>query len=224
MTIFTLWVEGDPLPIVAGIFGLVFGLAADRLAARWPAHEDGAIRRIDWRTPVVVGLSGAAFAGTALRFGANPVHLAVVGLFVAALIVLFATDIDQRLLPNLITYPLVVFAVGAYVLGVGPFVRNVEELAWAAAGAVLVPAALYLLAIPFGEGAIGEGDLKMLVGVGLFIGSLNLFYGLVGGAVMAGVAVALLLFVRRISMKSFVPYGPFLIAGTLWAILALPQT
>jgi hypothetical protein len=30
--------------------------------------------------------------------------------------------------------------------------------------------------------------------------------------------------VRRLSMKSFVPYGPFLIAGTLWAILALPQT
>ena len=23
-------------------------------------------------------------------------------------------------------------------------------------------------------------------------------------------------------MKSFVPYGPFLIAGTLWAILVLP--
>jgi prepilin signal peptidase PulO-like enzyme (type II secretory pathway) len=29
--------------------------------------------------------------------------------------------------------------------------------------------------------------------------------------------------VRRVSMKSFVPYGPFLIAGALWAILVLPQ-
>jgi len=25
-------------------------------------------------------------------------------------------------------------------------------------------------------------------------------------------------------MKSFVPYGPFLILGILWSILALPQT
>ena len=42
--------------------------------------------------------------------------------------------------------------------------------------------------------------------------------------VLAGVTVGVLLFIRRISMKSYVPYGPFLIAGILWAILGLPQT
>jgi prepilin signal peptidase PulO-like enzyme (type II secretory pathway) len=46
----------------------------------------------------------------------------------------------------------------------------------------------------------------------------------VAGAVLAGVVVAILLLIRRISMKSFIPYGPFLILGILWAILALPQT
>jgi hypothetical protein len=29
--------------------------------------------------------------------------------------------------------------------------------------------------------------------------------------------------VRRLTLKSYFPYGPFLIAGALWSILALSQ-
>jgi leader peptidase (prepilin peptidase)/N-methyltransferase len=223
VTIFTLWFEGDFSPVIAGVLGLAWGLASDRLAARWPAHEDGSIRPIDWRTPVVAVLGAVAFAGTVLRFGAAPVPLAVVGLYVAALIVLFATDLDQRLLPDLITLPLIAAALLVYVVGASPFVPTVQDFAWAAGAALLVPLVLFLLAIPFGQGAIGQGDLKLLVSVGLLAGSAKLFYALVAGALLAGLTVGILLFVRRISMKSFVPYGPFLIAGTLWAILGLPQ-
>jgi leader peptidase (prepilin peptidase)/N-methyltransferase len=223
VTIFTLWFEGDFSPVMAGVIGLAWGLASDRLAARWPSHEDGSIRAIDWRTPVVAVLGAVAFAGTVLRFGAAPVPLAVVGLYVAALIVLFATDLDQRLLPDLITLPLIAAALLVYVVGASPFVPTVQDFAWAAGAALLVPLVLFLLAIPFGQGAIGQGDLKLLVSVGLLAGSAKLFYALVAGALLAGLTVGILLFVRRISMKSFVPYGPFLIAGTLWAILGLPQ-
>jgi leader peptidase (prepilin peptidase) / N-methyltransferase len=210
------------LVALAGVLGVGFGYGADRLAARWPEHEDGAIRARDWRTPIVVVIGGLAFAATAARFATNPVYLAAVFPYVAVLVVLFAIDLDQRLLPNVLTYPLVVFALVVYALGASPFVHGVEDLAWAAAAAVVVPVALYLLAIPFGSGAIGEGDLKLLVSVGLFAGAANLFYGLIAGALAAGIVVAILVFIRRLSMKSFVPYGPFLIAGTLWAILAVP--
>jgi leader peptidase (prepilin peptidase) / N-methyltransferase len=224
---FTLWFDGDWTPVaaaIAGLLGLAFGYAADRLAARWPAHEDGSTRPRDWRTWLVVVTGGLAFAVTVARFGANPVHAGVVFVYVAALVVLFATDLDQKLLPNVLTYPLVAYAVLVYLLGGSPFILNTDDFLWAAAGAVAVPLGLYLLAIPFGQGAIGEGDLKLLVSVGLFAGSAKLFYGLVVGAAAAGIVVAILVFIRRLSMKSFVPYGPFLIAGTLWAILALPQT
>jgi leader peptidase (prepilin peptidase) / N-methyltransferase len=226
VTDFTLWIEGNWLDVVialAAAVGAVFGYVADRLAARWPAHEDGSIRSRDWRTWVVTVTGALAFAATVARFGANPVHLAAVFPYVAVLVVLFATDLDQRLLPNVLTYPLVAYAVLVYLVGASPFVANVEELAWAAAAAVLVPVGLYLLAIPFGRGAIGEGDLKLLVSVGLFTGGARLFYGLIVGAASAGILVALLVFVRRLTLRSYVPYGPFLIAGALWAILALPQ-
>lgn len=224
MTIVTLWFEGDWSAIIAGIIGLAWGFAADRLAARWPAHEDGSIRVIDWRTPLVVILGGLAFAATVARFGGDLRALLIVGAYVAALVVLFATDLDQRLLPDVITLPLIAGAAIVTVAGVSPFIHTNDDVLWAVAAAVAVPLALFLLAIPFGAGAIGQGDLKLLVSVGLLTGALNLFYGLVAGALLAGITVAILVFTRRISMKSFVPYGPFLILGILWAILALPRT
>ena len=222
MSIITLWIEGDWLgPLGAGIVGLGWGFAADRIAARWPAHEDGSVRQIDWRTILVVVTGGLAFGATETRFAAAPDQLLIVGLYVVALMLLFAIDLDQRLLPNSITYPLVVFALVVFATGHGPFVRTPEDLAVAIGAAILIPLALFVLAIPFGDGAIGEGDLKLLVSVGLLAGAQKSFYGLVSGALLAGIVVAVLVVTRRISMKSFVPYGPFLIAGTLWSILAL---
>ena len=215
--------DASLLAVVAGVIGLAWGFVSDRVAARWPEHEDASVRPVDWRTPIVTVVGGLAFAATVARFGSDPRALVVVGGYVVALVVLFATDLDQRLLPDPITLPLIVLAGVVTVAGWSPFVRTNDELLWALAGAAIVPLALFLLAIPFGQGAIGQGDLKLLVSAGLLTGGPNLFYGLVAGALVAGVAVAVLLFIRRLTLKSFVPYGPFLILGILWVMLGLLQ-
>jgi leader peptidase (prepilin peptidase)/N-methyltransferase len=61
----------------------------------------------------------------------------------------------------------------------------------------------------------------LLVSVGLMVGPLRLFSGVVVGALLAGVVLVVLLAVRRITLKSFVPYGPFLIVGAMWAVLVV---
>ena len=50
---------------------------------------------------------------------------------------------------------------------------------------------------------------------------LRLFAGVAYGVVLAGVVILVLLLSRRIGRKSYVPFGPFLIVGALWAILVL---
>jgi leader peptidase (prepilin peptidase) / N-methyltransferase len=217
----TLEFGGAAMAAAAALLGAGWGYAADRIGARWPAHEDGSIRARDWRTVVVVVVGGLAGAATVARFGADPVHLLVIGIYVVALVLLFATDLDQRLLPDVITLPLVPYALVVYAVGASPFLASIEDLAWAAAVGIVVPAALFVLAIPFGKGAIGQGDLKLLLSAGLFAGATKLFYGLVVGAFAAGVVVGILVFIRRITLKSYVPYGPFLIGGLLWALLGL---
>ena len=83
---------------------------------------------------------------------------------------------------------------------------------------MVVPAAIYLVSIPFGAGAFGQGDVKLLVGVGLMAGGIRAFTGLVSGLFLAGIVLAVLLVTRRITLKSYVPYGPFLIFGAVWGI------
>ncbi len=36
---------------------------------------------------------------------------------------------------------------------------------------------------------------------------------------MAGIVIVVLLVARRVTLKPYIPFGPFLILGALWAIL-----
>jgi leader peptidase (prepilin peptidase)/N-methyltransferase len=92
------------------------------------------------------------------------------------------------------------------------------DLVPAIAIAIVVPAGLYLASIPFGAGAFGLGDVYLLAGVGLMLGLIRGFTGLVSGLLAAGIVLAVLLATRRIGRKTFIPFGPFLIFGALWGI------
>ena len=214
----------DLAVLVAAALGAVFGLGADRLAARWPVHEDGAARALDWRTPVVILGSGASFALLAWRWS-EPADLLVLGLYVAALMVLLATDLDQRLLPDLITLPLIAYAAAVTLLGLNPVLAGKTQLlladgdVTAILGAVLAPGVLALTDRVF-RGALGMGDLKLAVSLGLMFGLSQLFIGFLAASVGFAAVVLLLILARRVSLKTAVPFGPALIgAGVLAAVL-----
>ncbi len=160
-----------PLAIVTALLGGAWGLVADRIAARWPAHDDGSVRSIDWRTPVVVVVGAFALGGAALRF-TDPVPTAVFGAYLVALVLLLGTDLDQRLLPDVVTLPAIPLAFLYSLSGANPLLPP-GVLPVALVVAIVVPLGLYALSIPFGAGAIGQGDLKLLVSVGLMVGPLQ---------------------------------------------------
>jgi leader peptidase (prepilin peptidase)/N-methyltransferase len=206
-----------PFVVGLGLAGLAWGIVADRIAARWPEHEDGVQHRaVDWRTIVVALVGAGSLAAVGLRFG-EPIHQVLFAAWAAVLVLLLATDLDQRLLPDVLTLPLVPIAVLLGLTGWNPLVA--DGLLWPAVAAVGFPLGLFLLSIPFGPGAIGMGDLKLLVSVGLIAGPLRTFQAVLLGAVLSGVVILVLMALRRITRRSYIPYGPFLIAGTLWAVL-----
>jgi leader peptidase (prepilin peptidase)/N-methyltransferase len=129
----------------------------------------------------------------------------------------FATDLDQRLLPDELTLPVIPIALVFDVAGRNPLVGG--DLLPAIAIAVVVPVGLYLASIPFGAGAFGLGDVKLLAGVGLMTGLTRAFTGLLAGLLAAGLILALLLATKRIGRRTFVPFGPFLLFGALWGIV-----
>lgn len=213
-----------------GAAGAAWGIAADRIGARWPEHEAevgedgrvvrpaGWVRPADWRTVVVAGLGALSLAALPLRFG-EPAPILLFGAFFAALTLLLATDLDQRLLPDVVTLPMIPLALVAVLAGVNPLVPP-ADLPGAVLAAVVIPGVLFALALPFGAGAIGIGDLKLLVSVGLVAGLARAVAGVVFGALVAGLVLVALLAARRITLRTYVPFGPFLIIGAYWAVLA----
>jgi leader peptidase (prepilin peptidase) / N-methyltransferase len=208
-----------PLSAAFAVAGAILGVLADRLSTRWPEHEPPefpAGRAIGWRT-VVCALFGAfALAVLPAQFGDNVVAQVLFGAWFATLIVGLATDLDQRLLPDVLTLPAIPVAAIYAVSGQNPLVGT--DLLPAVLVATIIPGLIYVASIPFGAGAFGIGDVKLLVGVGLMAGGIRAITGLVSGLFFAGLVLAVLVVTRRITLKSYVPYGPFLIFGAVWGI------
>jgi len=207
----------EPLAVVFGVCGAIWGLAADRIAARWPAHEDGSVRRVDWRTPLVAICGALALAAVPVRF-ADPAERLLFGAVFVAMIALFATDLDQRLMPEVLNLSLI--AVSAIALiWVGNSLVNRQAFWLPIVAAVAVPAFMYVLSLPFGEGAFGGGDVEFLFGAGLLVGATRLVLAVFAGTLLMGAVTAALLVTRRITLKSYIPFGPLLIVGVVWSVL-----
>jgi len=211
-------VNEPTLQVAFGAAGAVVGLLADRLAARWPEHEMPGVRGIDWRTIVVVALSAAAFSALPLRFSA-PRDLALSVAFFAALVVLLATDLDQRLLPDEVTLPLIPIGLAVLLLGWNPVVASKDmALASGLLAGVGAPAFLAATGALF-RGSLGMGDLKLAAGLGLACGVSQLVAGFIIASLAAGVILLALLATRRVGLRTAIPFGPILIVAAFLAVL-----
>jgi len=171
------------------------------------------------RYPVVEVLTGLVFAVMALRFGTDVVLVAF--LYLAAIgVALTMIDLDVKRLPNVIVLPS--YVVATLLLGVSAAVSGQwSDLVRALLGMAVLYGFYFLLALIYPAG-MGFGDVKLAGVLGLYLGWLGwaeviaggflgfLFGGVVGGALMA---------VRRAGRKSQIPFGPFMLAGALVAIL-----
>ena len=86
-------------------------------------------------------------------------------------------------------------------------------------GAIAIPGLLLLGSLPFGEGAFGGGDVKFLAAAGLAGGAIRLFLAVFAGVIVSALVILALLLARRVTLKSYIPFGPFIIAGVVWAML-----
>jgi leader peptidase (prepilin peptidase)/N-methyltransferase len=184
------------------------------------------MRRPDWRT-IVVTLSSAATFGALVARWQEPTGLVTLGIYLAALMVLLATDLDQRLLPDVITLPLIAYAAVvsllAPLLGVelNPLLADKSQPIASAIGAALGAPLLLAVSDRLFHGALGMGDLKLSISLGLMSGVVLLIQGfLVATIAFAGVVLVLML-MRRISLRTAIPFGPALIgAGVVAALLS----
>jgi leader peptidase (prepilin peptidase) / N-methyltransferase len=167
------------------------------------------------RYPLVELLTAAAFAAVVAARGVED-NLALQLPFIAALIALAAIDLDHRLLPNRIVYPLAVYGVvGTAVVDSSDLVEHL--LAGAGAFVFLLAA---VLAYPAG---MGMGDVKLAGAMGLFLG-LSIIPALLV-AFLLGSVVGLWIMLQEgaAARKKAVPFGVFLALGGIVGVLAGPE-
>ena len=166
--------------------------------------------RIGWRYPAVELATALLVAACFAEFGLT-FHAFAGAVFCAALVVISATDIERRIVPNLVVLPAAVVVLAL----MEAWKLSIE---WPAAG---LGAALFLflaaLAYPAG---MGMGDVKLALLLGVGTGKavpLALFAGMIFALVPSAV-----LFARhgRAARKMKIPFAPFLALGGLLALFA----
>jgi leader peptidase (prepilin peptidase)/N-methyltransferase len=102
-----------------------------------------------------------------------------------------------------------------------PFNPAVEPLD-ALIGAAAAVAFLGILALVV-RGGLALGDLYLVAPIGSMLGWPSIFTALFAAAFLAAGSSLVLIAMRRVGMGSYIPFGPFLVAGAVVAILIDPR-
>ncbi len=138
--------------------------------------------------------------------------------FVLVLVQVIFFDLEHRLILDRVMFPSMALALVVSLFG---------HLWWAGIATGLAAGGLFLLLALAGSAifkaeAMGFGDVKLAVFMGLLLGPLPTAQALFYGVFLAGL-VSIGVIIWRRSMKGTIAYGPYLAAGALIVLYQLPQ-
>jgi prepilin signal peptidase PulO-like enzyme (type II secretory pathway) len=172
-------------------------------------------------TTAAVAVAAAWLAALALRTGPSPL-LPALAYLAAITVPLAVTDIRQRRLPDRLTLPSYPAAAGLLAVAAAWTPGGGYRLLGTAAG-LAAALGLYLLAAWLVPGT-GGGDVKLSGVLGLYLGWYGapvLVTGLFAGVLFHALFGTALIVAHRATVKTRLPFGPFMLAGAMSAILAL---
>jgi leader peptidase (prepilin peptidase)/N-methyltransferase len=211
-----------PLALGWGAAGAIVGLGLNYLSRRLASIEEIEFQQSTSEQALMPALCAVLFFLFALQLGLQRL-LFIDSIYAAILVQVLAFDLKTRYILDLVMFPawVVAFALAF----VTPWTPN---LSWPSADwrTALVAAAIaggvFLLLylggqVVFGAEAFGFGDVKLAVFIGMATGlsNLRMIHAILYGVFLGGFVAIILLITRIRKLKEAVPYGPFLVVGTL---------
>ncbi len=179
-------------------------------------------QRIAWIYPVLELVTALVFVGSYVYWPAGLSNsyqwvFFILWLMSAVLFMALAVyDLRWMMLPDKIVWPLVLLALVAVAVRGSTEVDYVRDHLL---GALIIWGFFMALIVVSRGRWIGGGDVKLAPAIGLWLGAAKTVVALLIAFYSATLVVVPLMLVRRISRKSKVPFGPFLIGGALVAML-----
>ena len=170
---------------------------------------------ISWRYPAVELLNAGLWILHGVVFEWDALLLVRLA-FATALLVLFFTDLDCRILPNEIT-------LGGIIVGLGAALFLPPGLTSSVLGVLLGGGVLWATGAIYekvrGVEGMGMGDVKMLAMIGAVLGWPLMLLTLVWASLTGGVVGSVLLLFRADARTTALPFGSFLAPAALAASL-----
>jgi leader peptidase (prepilin peptidase)/N-methyltransferase len=175
--------------------------------------------------PLVELLTGIVWLVLYMRFGLS-VELAALAFLFSILIAVFFIDLKHMIIPN----GMILIAAAGGVLVVvynifQPF-RVFQPSFWytpligmVSASGILFVIALIGLLIYKNDGAMGMGDVKLFIPIGMFLGWKLSLLTLFVSVMLGGITGIFLLIFKIKDRKSAIPFGPFIVAASFAAVL-----
>ena len=182
--------------------------------------NESAAQRADWRHDIgALFVLASSLSALALTSADPPIATSLVlGICGGTTAVQTVIDVTTRRLPILIS----VSASGLMLLVAIPLTRSGTQLLAMLAGATVMMLIAQVLVTVSG-GSLGRGDVYFCLPLGLALGigstlsttMIISMYAWTISALAGGLTAGAGLLLRRVSKQSTIPYGPFLVVGTI---------
>jgi leader peptidase (prepilin peptidase)/N-methyltransferase len=159
-------------------------------------------------------LCAALFVQLHSMFGWSSAFL-VQGTYCSLLLLIAVIDLEHRIVPNVLVGTGMVLAL-CFSMVYGTV--GLASVFWGA----LVGGGIFVLLALARRNALGMGDVKLAALIGMMTGFPYVLQALTLGIVLGGLAAALALLTRLRTGKQYIPYAPYLVAGSLMTLLHGP--
>jgi len=197
---------GAPRPVLSWVAAL--GYVAGR--SRCPACAG----RISLRHLVVELGMAATLTVIYQARGLNPTFI-LYAFYACVFWVVLVTDLEQRLIFNVVILPAIVVALA------GSFLAGPPQPLSATVGATVGFGFFFVVAL-IKPGGMGAGDVKLAAFIGAAVGFPNILTALIVGIFSGGFVSLILVLTRIKTLKSTIAYGPFLVFGGALVAFAGP--
>jgi leader peptidase (prepilin peptidase)/N-methyltransferase len=172
--------------------------------------------KIPIQYPIVEFLSGLIYLIIYLIYGLNIQSLIYI-ILSSALIIIAFIDLNEQIVPDEISLPGIV--IGFIISFFVPYISFINS-----ALGVLVGGGIILIiglagSVIFKKEAMGGGDVKLAAMIGAFLGWRYIIISLFLGFFLGALAGIILILSKIKSREDVVPFGPFIVLGSLITIL-----
>lgn len=182
--------------------------------------------KISWQYPAVELLTGLIFAAvylhkyrslTSIFLIPNSLFLILDLIILSLLIIILVYDLKHKIIPDGLVYTFIILSLLKLLLSIF-LIPNSNFLILDLLAGPIMFLPFFLLWFFSGGRWMGLGDAKLAAGIGWFLGFVNAISAIVIGF-WTGAALGIILLLiwrsKKLTMKSEIPFAPFLILGLL---------